>query len=118
MSLPANLLKNPSCPNIGPSPPIWNINHWVITAFSAAVFTPNLPDFSARYSKMAPDFQSPSGAPSGPSGSMIAGILLLGFSDKNASLFTSASDSVTRCGSYGRPISYSAIDTLTPLGVG
>jgi hypothetical protein len=49
---------------------------------------------------------------------MIAGLFLLGFSDKNASLFTSASDSVTRCGSYGRPISYSAIDTLTPLGVG
>ena len=49
---------------------------------------------------------------------MIAGILLFGFRDRNSSLFTSLSDSVTRCGSYARPISSSAMEIFTPLGVG
>ena len=38
----------------------------------------NLPDFSARYIKIAPDSNSVKGLPPGPSVSMIEGILLLG----------------------------------------
>ena len=67
---------------------------------------------------MAPDSKSARGAPPGPSGSMIDGIFPFGFSDTYAGDFWSFASKRTRCGSYGRPISSSMIDTLTPLGVG
>jgi len=38
--------------------------------------------FSARYCRIAPDSNSGSGFPPGPSGSMIAGIFPFGLSDK------------------------------------
>ena len=49
---------------------------------------------------------------------MMAGILLFGLSDRNAGLFTSASESVTRCGSYARPSSSSAMENLLAVGRG
>jgi hypothetical protein len=67
---------------------------------------------------MAPDSNSGSGAPPGPCGSMIAGILLLGLSDRNSGEFWSFVSKFTRCGSYGSPLSSSMMDAFTPLGVG
>jgi len=46
---------------------------------------------------MAPDSNSGSGAPSGPSGSMIAGILPFGFSERNSGLRCSRASKATRC---------------------
>jgi hypothetical protein len=51
-------------------------------------------------------------------GSMIAGILPFGLSERNSGVFWSSLPKSTRCGSYGRPISSSMIETLTPFGVG
>src|SRR4051812_16535564 len=48
----------------------------------------------------------------------MAGILLLGLSERNSGEVWSLVSKLTRCGSYGRAGSSSAIDTLTPLGVG
>src|SRR5476649_485660 len=67
---------------------------------------------------MAPDSNSASGLPSGPSGSRMAGILLFGFSDRKAGDIWSCVSKLTRCASYGRPISSSIVETLMPLGVG
>src|SRR3990167_9001635 len=67
---------------------------------------------------MAPDSNSASGWPPGPLGSMMAGILLLGLSERNSGDSWSWVSKLTRCGSYGRPVSSSMIATLTPLGVG
>ena len=47
----------------------------------------NCPVFSARYSRMAPDSNRASGLPPGPSGSMIAGILPFGLSERNSGVF-------------------------------
>src|SRR5512138_934579 len=49
---------------------------------------------------------------------MIAGILLFGFSDRNSGDIWSLLSKLTRCTSYGSPVSSRKIDTLTPLGVG
>src|SRR3546814_7911365 len=59
-----------------------------------------------------------SGAPSGPFGSSIAGILLFGFSDIDSGEVWSLLSKLTLCTSYGRPVSSSMIDAFTPLGVG
>src|SRR5471030_1848536 len=67
---------------------------------------------------MAPDSNSANGLPPGPFGSRMAGILLFGFSDRNSGDIWSLVSKRTRWTSYGRPISSSAIDTFTPLGVG
>ena len=68
--------------------------------------------------RMRPDSNSPIGFPSGPSGSMIAGILPFGFSDRNSGVFWSSLPKSIVCGSYGSPISSSMMETFTPLGVG
>src|SRR6476620_4730497 len=67
---------------------------------------------------MAPDSNSARGWPSGPFGSMMAGILLLGLSERNSGEVWSLVSKLTRCGSYGRESSSNAMDTFTPLGVG
>src|SRR3990167_8963017 len=67
---------------------------------------------------MAPDSNSASGWPPGPLGSMMAGILLLGLSERNSGDSWSWVSKLTRCGSYGRPVSSSMIGTFTPLGGG
>ena len=67
---------------------------------------------------MAPDSNSASGWPPGPLGSRMAGILLLGLSARNSGESWSLVSKLTRCGSYGSPVSSSRIDTFTPLGVG
>ena len=46
----------------------------------------NLPDLAARYTRIAPDSNSEIGLPSGPSGSVIAGIRLLGLIARNSGL--------------------------------
>jgi len=48
----------------------------------------------------------------------MAGILPLGFSDRNSGVQVSFLVMSMVWGSYGRPISSSMIDTLTPFGVG
>lgn len=58
------------------------------------------------------------GLPSGPPGSIIAGIRPFGFNDTNAGSFDSLFEMSIRWGSYVRPVSSSMIETLTPLGVG
>jgi hypothetical protein len=78
----------------------------------------SFPAFSARYCRIAPDSNNPSGLPPGPFGSMIAGILPFGLSDRNSGVFWSSLLKSTRCASYGSPISSSMIETLTPFGVG
>ena len=67
---------------------------------------------------MAPDSNNGSGFPSGPFGSISAGILLLGLSDRNSGEFWSLVSKFTRCGSYASPVSSSMIAAFTPLGVG
>src|ERR1700750_2214606 len=67
---------------------------------------------------MAPDSNKVRRLPPGPFGSMIAGILLFGFTDRNSVENWSLVSKLTRCGSYANPVSSSMIDTLTPLGVG
>ena len=68
---------------------------------------------------MAPDSKRPIGLPPGPFGSRIAGILPLGLSDWNSGVKVSFFMMLTACASYGRsPISSSAIEIFTPLGVG
>ena len=67
---------------------------------------------------MAPDSQTAIGLPLGPAGSMIAGIRPFGFKDTNAGSFDSFLEISTKWGSYGKPVSSSMIETLTPLGVG
>jgi hypothetical protein len=49
---------------------------------------------------------------------MIAGILLLGLSERNSGVIWSFFSKLTKCGSYASSSSSSAIETLTPLGVG
>ena len=49
---------------------------------------------------------------------MMAGSFPFGFSDRNSGVHDSFLVMLTVCGSYGRPISYSMIETLTPFGVG
>src|ERR1700728_3670991 len=68
--------------------------------------------------RIAPDSNNARGAPPGPWGSRMAGILPLGLSERNAGDFWSLESKLTRCGSYGRPVSSSMIETFTPLGVG
>src|SRR5580692_2077159 len=68
--------------------------------------------------RIAPDSNKASGAPAGPWGSRMAGILPLGLSDKNSGDFCSLLSKLTRCGSYGRPVSSSIMETFTQLGVG
>jgi hypothetical protein len=48
----------------------------------------------------------------------MAGILLFLLSEMNSGVSWSWVSKLTRCTSYGSPVSSSAIDTLTPLGVG
>ena len=48
----------------------------------------------------------------------MAGIFWYGLRAVNSGDFWSLLSKLTRCGSYGRPVSSSAIETLTPLGVG
>src|SRR5574343_1547383 len=67
---------------------------------------------------MAPDSLSARGWPPGPLGSRMAGILLLGLRLRNSAENWSSVSKFTKCASYGRPISSSMIETLTPLGVG
>jgi hypothetical protein len=67
---------------------------------------------------MAPDSNSAMGAPSGPSGSTIAGILLFGLIFRNAGSNWSPlpiSIGITR---YSRPVSSSMMWILWPFGVG
>src|SRR5262245_25182141 len=78
----------------------------------------SFPVFSARYTRIAPDSNNGSGLPPGPFGSRIAGILLFGFSDKKSGDIWSFVSKLTRCGSYGRPVSSSMMETFTPFGVG
>jgi hypothetical protein len=49
---------------------------------------------------------------------MIAGILPFGLSDRKAGVQDSFLPMSIACASYCRPVSSSAIDTLTPFGVG
>jgi hypothetical protein len=49
---------------------------------------------------------------------MIAGMRPFGFNDTNAGSFDSLFEMSIKWGSYGRPVSSSIIETLTPLGVG
>ena len=49
---------------------------------------------------------------------MIAGILPLGFRARYSGVQVSLAPMLMKCGSYGRPVSSSMIDTFTPLGVG
>src|SRR5580765_1150516 len=68
--------------------------------------------------RIAPDSNNGNGSPLGPLGSMIAGILLFGLSDRNSGDTWSLLSKLTRCTSYGRPVSSRKIDTFTPFGVG
>src|SRR5579871_4962250 len=67
---------------------------------------------------MAPDSNRGSGLPPGPLGSSMAGILLLGLSERNSAESWSLASNRTRCGSYGSPVSSSITETFTPFGVG
>src|SRR5580704_17085 len=68
--------------------------------------------------RIAPDSNKGKGLPSGPCGSSMAGILLLGLSERNSGDICSLASKSTRCGSYARPVSSSITETLTPFGVG
>ena len=48
----------------------------------------------------------------------MAGILPFGLSDRNSGVQDSFLPMSIGCGSYGRPISSSVIETFTPFGVG
>src|SRR6476659_8466289 len=66
---------------------------------------------------MAPDSNTLTGLPSGPSGSTIAGILLLGLISRNPGVICSPLLMFTGITLYGSPISSSATEILRPFGV-
>src|SRR5690554_1006041 len=66
---------------------------------------------------MAPDSNREIGAPSGPSWSMIAGILLFGLMLRNSGANCSSCVMLMALISYGRPSSSRAIEILKPFGV-
>ena len=84
----------------------------------ARVEPPKRPVLSARYCRIAPDSKIEMGAPSGPSGSTIAGMRLFGeISRKPGSNCSPVVISTIR-NSYGKPHSSSMIETFHPFGVG
>src|SRR4051795_5342703 len=66
---------------------------------------------------MAPDSNTLTGLPPGPSGSTIAGILLLGLILRNPGAICSPLLMFTGITLYGSPISSSATEILRPFGV-
>jgi hypothetical protein len=68
--------------------------------------------------RIAPDSNSEIGAPSGPSVSMIAGILLFGLMRKNSGSNCSPALMSTACTRYGSAHSSSMMWILWPFGVG
>ena len=105
-------------PSIGPTLPIWNISHCSTSYLARSVAGMNLPVLAARYTRMAPDSNSEIGFPSGPCGSVMAGILLFGLIFRNSGLNWSPAPMLTGMARYGRPHSSSMMWTLWPLGVG
>jgi hypothetical protein len=93
-----------------------HLEHQPLDGFVTAgrVLGSNWPVFSARYSRIAPDSNSGSGLPSGPLGSMMAGILLFGFSDRNSGDSWSLLSKLTSAAHTRRPVSSSAMETFTP----
>src|SRR5580704_9415185 len=65
-------------PVIRPSPPICQNNHSETANCSRGASPPKRPLLLARYCRITPDAKTEISAPSGPSGSMIAGLRLLG----------------------------------------
>src|ERR1035441_4511006 len=66
---------------------------------------------------MAPDSNTVIGCPSGPTGSLMAGMRLFGLNARNSGLNCSPLERFTGFTVYGNPISSSATLIFRPLGV-